>query len=172
MGGVGVGGVTGVNPPSAPARPSVILVREWEMQMSSSGCCGRLEGDFLAPAGERCFPERRETMEAMGPLYRELRERHGEEIDLNVVDPRNLVTLFGLLVRDFRDHRPGLRDALGTLFRMSVTCVIVNGRLVARGRWPAPEEVERAFGTAVPRAGVSGPSAPEVGRGIGSRGGR
>ena len=67
-------------------RPSVLLIREWEQQMSSSGCCGRLEGDFLAPRGERCFPERRSVMEAMGPLYRDLRSQYGDEVEINVVE--------------------------------------------------------------------------------------
>ena len=58
----------------------MILIREWEQQMSSSGCCGRLEGDVLLQQGVRCFPERRETMEEMGPLYRALRERWADEI--------------------------------------------------------------------------------------------
>jgi hypothetical protein len=50
------------------ARPSVILVREWEQQLSSSGCCGRIEGDFLSkPGGQPTFPERRAAVEAMGP---------------------------------------------------------------------------------------------------------
>ena len=68
-------------------RPSVILIREWETQMSSSGCCGRLEGDFLVQqGGERCFPERRSAMEAMGPLYRDLRTRYGDALEITVAD--------------------------------------------------------------------------------------
>jgi hypothetical protein len=140
-------------PESGGRRPSVLLVREWEMQMSSSGCCGRLEGDFLAPSGERCFPERRATMEAMGPLYLELKRRFGDRIDVNVVDPRNVGTLLGLLIRDFRAHRPGWRQALGTLLGYSVTSVIVNGRLIARGTWPEADDVVRAMG-----AGVDAPA--------------
>ena len=127
-------------------RPSVLLVREWEQQMSSSGCCGRLEGDFLAPQGERCFPERRDIMEAMGPLYRGLRERYGDDVEVNVIDPRNIGTLFTLLARDFRAHRPGWRRALHTLFSYSVTTTIVNGRIVARGDWPTVDEVADALG--------------------------
>ena len=131
-------------------RPSVLLVREWEQQMSSSGCCGRLEGDFLAPQGERCFPERRNVMEAMGPLYRELRTRFGDAVEVHVIDPRNLGTLLGLLVRDFRAHRVPLATAGRTLFGYSVTSVIVNGRLIARGRWPSFEEVRVALGDTLP----------------------
>jgi len=128
--------------PAAP-RSRVILVREWEQQMSSSGCCGRLEGDLLAwgEGGERCFPERRRTMEAMGPLYRALRERYGDAVEIRVVDPRNLVSLLPTLMTDFRRYGVGLVDALRTLFGISVETVIVNGRIVSRGAWPEPERV-------------------------------
>ena len=128
------------------ARPSVILIREWEMQMSSSGCCGRLEGDFLVHRGERCFPERRAAMEAMGPLYRDLRSRYGSKLEINVVDPRNLISVMILLVRDARAHRVGILDALRTLFRLKVNTVVVNGRLLARGQWPEPAEVYAVLG--------------------------
>lgn len=141
---------------SRPAgRPSVILVREWEAQMSSSGCCGRLEGDFLAPGGERCFPERREVMEAMGPLYRDLRDRYGDALDLHVVDPRNLGTLVGLLLEQVRAGRVGPWTALRTLFGLSVTTVIVNGEVLCRGRWPSVEEVEAALGARGVARGVA-----------------
>lgn len=140
----------------AKARPSVLLVREWEQQMSSSGCCGRLEGDFLAPGGQRCFPERRSVMEAMGPLYRELKERYGDEVDVNVIDPRNIGTLFILLARDFRAHGTDVRTALRTLFSYSVTTTIVNGRILARGHWPSLDEVAAVLGPSV------GASSPEV----------
>ena len=129
-------------------RQSVVLVREWEQQMSSSGCCGRLEGDVLLQQGVRCFPERRAIMEEMGPLYRALRERWGDVIDVHVVDPRNLPTLLGLLWREVRAGRVGLLGALRTLFGVSVTSVIVDGRLVSRGRWPTVGEVEAALGLA------------------------
>lgn len=127
----------------------MILIREWEQQMSSSGCCGRLEGDVLLQQGVRCFPERRETMEEMGPLYRALRERWADEIDVHVVDPRNLPTLLGLLSRDVRAGRVGLLRALRTLFGVSVTSVVVDGRIVSRGRWPTADEVEAALGLGV-----------------------
>ena len=129
----------------AKTRPSVLLVREWEQQMSSSGCCGRLEGDFLAPGGQRCFPERRSVMEAMGPLYREIRDRYGDQVEVNVIDPRNIGTLYLLLFRDFRAHGTSVRDALRTLFRYSGTTTIVNGRIVARGHWPSLDEVADAI---------------------------
>ncbi|MEX1256326.1 MAG: hypothetical protein WEG36_01795 [Gemmatimonadota bacterium] len=121
-------------------RPSVILIREWEQQMSSSGCCGRLEGDFLSRGGEPVFSQRREAMESMGSLYRAVRERFGDTVDLQVVDPRSWPTLLTLLVRDYRQQDVGFGELLHTLFRLPVRGVVVNGRLVARNEWP-PEEV-------------------------------
>lgn len=126
-------------------KPSVLLIREWEAQMSGSGCCGRLEGDFLVCDGESLVPERRAIMEDMGPLYMALREGHGDSVDLEVVDPRN-VSLFFLLVRDFWRFRVGLGEALRTLARIPVQAVVVNGRVVARGEWPPVERVMAVLG--------------------------
>ncbi len=126
----------------AAMKPSVVLVREWEQQMSGSGCCGRLEGDVLGGAGgERVFAERRAIMEAMGPLYRRLRGRFGDDLDLLVVDPRNQISLIPRLVRDFRRYGVGWREAARTLRDLSTSTVVVNGRLFARGAWPPAEAV-------------------------------
>ncbi|MBM4185114.1 MAG: hypothetical protein FJ207_13010 [Gemmatimonadetes bacterium] len=122
-------------------RHSVIFVREMEQQLTGSGCCGRLEGDFLGCAGERVFPERRAGMEAMGPLYRALHARYGDTIDLEVIDPRNAIALGLLLLRDFRRFRVGFGEAWRTLTRLPVQALVLDGRLVARGAWPAADEV-------------------------------
>lgn len=124
-------------------KPSVVLVREWEQQMSGSGCCGRLEGDMLGGAGnrDRVFAERRNIMEAMGPLYRRLRGRFGDDLDLLVVDPRNQISLIPRLVRDFWRYGVRWGEALRTLRDLSTSSVVVNGRLFARGAWPPAEAV-------------------------------
>lgn len=118
------------------ARSSLILVREWEQQMSSSSCCGSLEGDLLEWGGERCFPERRRHMERAGELYREARRRFGADVEIHVVDPRNLVSLLPILVREFRRHRVSFGDALRTLFGLRVNAVVLNGRLVGSEKAP------------------------------------
>jgi len=136
--------------PAAPPalRASVILIREWEQQMSSNGCCGRLEGDFLQRGEERCFPERRQEMEAAGELYRAVRERHGNRVQLRIVDPRNAISLLPMLLRDFLRFRVGPGAALATLFGFSVSSVVVNGRLVTRGAWPSAEHLLRQLESA------------------------
>jgi hypothetical protein len=133
-----------------PRRPSVLLVREWEQQLSGSGCCGRLEGDVLSQGGEHLFAERRRIMERMGPVYRAIRERFGDTVSVMVVDPRNQIVLLPRLLRDFVRYRVGWRDALHTLRGLSTIAVIVNGRLFARGAWPETEsllaQLERLMG--------------------------
>jgi len=131
-------------------KPSVVLVREWEQQMSGSGCCGRLEGDVLGSGGDRIFPERRVIMEAMGPLYRRLRGRFGDGLDLLVVDPRNQISMVPRLVRDFWRYGVRWGDALRTLRDINTSSVVINGRLFSRGAWPPAEavivEIERFNG--------------------------
>ena len=137
-------------------RPSVILIREWEAQLSGSGCCGRVEGDFLAREGEPVFRERRACMEAMAPLSRTLRERFGDAIELQVVDPRNPVLVF-LLLRDFWAFRVGLVEALKTIGGLPIQAVVLNGQLLSRGEWPDPLEVVEILEEAI-SAGVLQPS--------------
>ncbi len=134
-------------------RPSVILIREWEAQLSGSGCCGRLEGDFLVRDGEPIFRERRACMEAMAPLSRALRERFGDAIELQVLDPRN-PALFFLLLRDFWAFRVGLVEALKTIGRLPIQAVVLNGKLLSRGEWPDPLEVVEILEEAISASGL------------------
>lgn len=129
-------------------RPSVIIVREWEQQLTGSGCCGKLEGDFLGCGEDAVFRERRSLMERMGPVYRAVRDRFGDEVDLQVIDPRN-VGLLIMLLRDFRLFRLGLRTALATLFRLPKQGIVVNGMLVDRSDRPDPERIAALVGEAV-----------------------
>jgi hypothetical protein len=111
---------------------SVILIREQEAALTGSGCCGRLEGDFLVRGNERLFPERRAIMEA------------------------NVVALLLLLLRDFRRFRVGLLGALRTLWGISIPTAIVDGRLAARGTWPSADGVARLLGEGVGPLGARG----------------
>jgi hypothetical protein len=121
-------------------RTSVILVREWEQQLTGSGCCGKLEGDFLGCGDTTVFAERRAVMERMGPVYRTIRERCGDAVEVQVVDPRN-IALIPFLVRDFWTFRVGIRSALATLVGLPKQGVIVNGRLVDRTAHPDSERI-------------------------------
>ncbi len=121
-------------------RPSVILIREWAEQLTGSGCCGRLEGDFARCDGQPVFAERREVMERMGLVYRGLKEQFGDAVEIQVVDPRNAALLF-LLLRDSWTFRVGLGAALAMLFRIPKQAVVVNGRLADRTDDPDPRRI-------------------------------
>ena len=87
-------------------------------------------------------------MEAMEPLSRTLRERFGDAIELQVVDPRNPALIF-LLLRDFWAFRVGLGEALKTIGRLPIQAVVMNGQLLARGEWPDPLEVVQVLEEAI-----------------------
>ncbi len=118
-------------------RPSVIFVREWEQQMSGSGCCGRLAGDVLVANGEHIFAERRAVMEGMGAAL----SRHQARI-------RRRVWMSSSSIRAIRSRScqgscaiygatgSGIRAALRTLSGIAIPTVIVNGRIFSRGVWP------------------------------------
>lgn len=132
---------------STAPKPSVIFVREWDQQLSSSGCCGRVEGDFLGTGTvrERVFSERRECMEEVGELYRALRDRFGDRVEIRVLDPRNLVSLVPILWQEGQRHGVPVPTRLSAVLRVSVNMVIVNGRVLSRGRWPAWRELRDAL---------------------------
>ncbi|CAN5142572.1 hypothetical protein BH20ACT5_BH20ACT5_03150 [soil metagenome] len=123
-------------------RHHVVLVRQWDQQMSGSGCCGRLGGvgNDLSDAAD--FAPQRADMEEMGVIYRRLRAELPDDVELTVVDPRNTVWLVPRLLRD--GHARGLRGR--TLWRQvsrgtSSTAVVVDGLAVAWGALPGPDEV-------------------------------
>lgn len=129
--------------PSSSAKPSVIFVREWDQQLASSGCCGRVEGDFLGKSTlrEEVFSERRACMEEVGRLYRALRDRFGDDVQVQILDPRNLFSLVPILWREGRRYDVPVLERLSAIVRVSVNMVIVNGRIVARTDWPSPSEL-------------------------------
>jgi hypothetical protein len=121
------------------ARPSVLLIREWEHQIGASSCGSAPDGSALGES--QLYPQRRERMESMGPLYRSIVERYGNDVDVQVVDPRNMLTLLPMLIRDLRAHGGGVIQALRTLRRLTFQTVVVNGRILSRGQWPEPDTV-------------------------------
>lgn len=125
----------------------IILVREWDAQVTGSGCCGRLGGQNHELGDTETFAANRREMEAMGRVYRALREElSGEDVEITVVDPRNAVWLIPAVVRDAR--RSGL--SAGEVWRqvnraVSYNAVIFDGRTLFHGRVPGPEEAVAAI---------------------------
>jgi hypothetical protein len=109
-------------------RPSVILIRELDEQISGGRCSCRARNELFR-SRDPAFAERRAVMERMGELYRMLRYRFQKAIDIQIVDPRNVALPF-VLVGEFFAHGVGFREALRTLFRLPPQAVVVNGRIV------------------------------------------
>lgn len=120
---------------------SVILVREQEGHLTGGGGCGCLPEDVLQCHTEPAYRVRPAAIDGMQHLHRALRDRYGDAIEIQVVDPRNVLGLTLALMRDFLRFRVSPMDALKTFGGLTVQAVIVDGRTVARGRWPSPDEV-------------------------------
>jgi hypothetical protein len=127
-------------------RHRVLLVRQWNQQVGGSGCCGRLStvaADSLCEAGDDPYAHVRADMEAMGELYRALRERYRpDEVEVTVVDPRNTAWLLPAVWRDARRRGLGRAEALRQLHgATSPRAVVCDGLVVAT----EADGVERAL---------------------------
>lgn len=127
----------------------VILIRDWDVQVSGSGCCGRLSGGDSLLGDDKTFAEARSGMEAMGEVYRALSSTYGERLEITVIDPRNFVTLL-ILLTQHAWRRGGSRQVLrawrtGT----SHVGVVCDGEVLFANRIPGPDEAVRAVGAVV-----------------------
>lgn len=128
----------------ATARPlvSVVLICEQPLQVTGSGCCGKLEGDPALTGAARAFRATCREREGMGLLYRAVRHLFRRQLDDGLVtvvevDPRNQLYLAPKLWRDVLLYRPGLWRGLRTAFQaFALPAVIVNGRVLTLGGTP------------------------------------
>ncbi len=132
-------------------RHRVLLVREWDVQTSSSGCCGRLDDRAVGVLTEHTraespYARTREEMEVFGAVYRTLRERYREdELELAVVDPRNVVALAPMIWRDARKRGLSARQALRQVRRGTASrSLVCDGVAVHRGEVPDPQRAVAA----------------------------
>jgi hypothetical protein len=116
-------------------RPSVIFVRS--SGEADCGCCRIPQGALPFENKDPAFAEQRAVIDRQSAVYRALRERFGADVDLQVMDPRN-IALPITLIRVCFAHRVGLRDALRTLVQLPMRAIIVNGRIVDES--DAPDE--------------------------------
>jgi hypothetical protein len=125
---------------STTAAHRVLLVREWDQQTTGSGCCGRLEGGSSELAATDAFTRTRGDMERMGAVYRALRDEL-PNLDVQIVDPRNVAFLIPGLLGDARRHGLSWSEAWRALRRGSGPgAIIVDGRVVSVGTIPDADE--------------------------------
>jgi hypothetical protein len=126
--------------PEVARRPHrVLLVREWDQQTTGSGCCGRLEGGDSEIAGASDFGHCRQDMEAMGAVYRALRKEL-PQLDVQIVDPRNLTFLLPGMLKDARRGGASWRESFRELRRgCGQGAIVVDGRVVSSGIIPSAD---------------------------------
>ncbi len=115
----------------------VILVREWDGQMGSSGCCGRLGGLDSELGDTETYAHTRVEMEAMGVVYRALYSEFGDDIDLQIADPRNTVWLVPTIWRDARARGMSAGEAWRQICRgVGQGSVVCDGKVLHSGDTP------------------------------------
>jgi hypothetical protein len=132
-------------------RHQVLLIRPWDMSDGvGAGCCsgGSTKGLCVDPShhpmrhGTR-FIERT-SWEPFAEVYLELRNGLPDDVEVEVVDPRNHLYLIPVLTRHARRRGLGWQAALGTALRApGYAAIIVNGIVVSSGRLLEPPEALR-----------------------------
>jgi hypothetical protein len=120
----------------------VVLVREWDAQMSGSGCCGRLGGVMTDLCDPETYAHTRRDMEAMGEVYRAVRDAFpDEDVEITVADPRNMIWLVPSIWREARRRGMTPAEAWRQANRATANgAVVVDGLVLFSGGIPSPEE--------------------------------
>lgn len=123
-------------------KPSIILIRETDAQLTGSGCCGKLEGDNAKFNGSFVFAETRKIKETMGDVFQTLTKKYSDSIEIAVVDPRNFLYLYPKILKDVLVFRPSLRSTLKAIFMMiTVPSIVINGEIFRTNDFSNNEEV-------------------------------
>jgi hypothetical protein len=135
----------------------LILIRQNDPEFSGSiGCCCRIEASDVRwdLSGHR-FPETWEKKTGFGSLYRELRQRFGNQLELTVLDPRNFISFIPLVIRDAVRFGVPIGETIRAVTATSNSTGVLDGRVVYQGGCPSIDEViamveERLEGEAQP----------------------
>ena len=123
-------------------KPSIILIRETDAQLTGSGCCGKLEGDNAKFSDSFVFAETRKIKETMGDVFQTLTRKYSDSVEIAVVDPRNFLYLYPKILKDVLVFRPSLRSTLKAIFMMiTVPSIVINGEIFRTNDFSNNEEV-------------------------------
>lgn len=123
-------------------KPSIILIRETDAQLTGSGCCGKLEGDNAKFNDSFVFAETRKIKETMGDVFQTLTRKYSDSVEIAVVDPRNFLYLYPKILKDVLVFRPSLRSTLKAIFMMiTVPSIVINGEIFRTNDFSNNEEV-------------------------------
>jgi len=92
---------------------------------------------------EPSYHDIRESAGECGRLHREIRERYGEEeVEIIQIEPKDYIYVVPRLIKDMLKHRGPFISSLRTLLLWyPVPAVIVNGKIVGKGKVPGREEL-------------------------------
>jgi hypothetical protein len=97
----------------------------------------------LTFGGNDLFIESRQIMNQMGEIYRHLANKFGDSIELEIIDPRNSISFFALLLREKRVRKISWRSFIHTvLYGQSKQSIIINGQLFSKGVLPSIQDIE------------------------------
>jgi hypothetical protein len=78
----------------------------------------------------------------MGELYRHLKKRYGDQIELEVIDPRNQISYTSILIREVLRNHLGWKTFYQSMTKgLNTMAVLVNGQLISYGEIPDSDTV-------------------------------
>jgi hypothetical protein len=96
----------------------------------------------LTFGGNDLFIESRKIMIHMGEIYRYLAHKFGDSIELEIIDPRNSISFFALLLREKRVRKLGWDSFIHTALNgQSKQSIIINGQLFSKGELPSLQDI-------------------------------
>ena len=117
--------------------PSVLLIREYEEQLTGSDCCGVLRGEFSKENGIPVFKDTHEKNQFINEVGSFLNNNYDSHIELKYIDPRNQLYLVPKLFKDVFNYRPPLLKSLKTLFQLfHCPAIIINGIVLIFPNFP------------------------------------
>lgn len=145
-------------------KPRIILIRENAETLTCSNCAGTLEGiDAFGTRPVSDYEPIRSLMVRMGQLYRALRSEFGHRVEIEVVDPRNVLYLLPALTLDYRRFRPPLGSFLNTLFfGVGPASIIVNATAIYTGVLPSSQELVNRVRQVLDVSGCTPASTPQA----------
>ena len=80
-------------------------------------------------------------MDRVGEIYRAVRAAFGDQIEITIIDPRNLISFLPLVIRDAFRNRVPIGSALRAISSTSLSTGVFDGELLYSRSIPPPAEV-------------------------------
>ncbi|MCP3030973.1 hypothetical protein LF817_06410 [Halobacillus sp. A1] len=103
----------------------MILRAEKEVGM---GCCGGICGEGLVEMKDE-FSHHDEDRLKLGELYQELKEKHGDKVNISFLDPRNIIAIGFYFLKQTKQKNISILEGMNNfIFQMKYNAVFINGK--------------------------------------------